>query len=138
MGAATSASTAASSSDAVFARLRAILSKHADRFFVTSDTSDRYCLESPVGPATLRAWGGKMKRSRIPVAWVEIGRAYVSLHLMALDPALRGEMSAGLEKRMQGKTCFNFTVVDEALFRELEQLTARGLAAFKRAGFITS
>lgn len=27
---------------------------------------------------------------------------------------------------------------DEALFRELEHLTARGLAAFKRAGFITS
>ena len=138
MGGAKPAPTAKSSSDAVFARLRDILSKHADRFTVTSDTNERYCLESPVGPATLRAWGGKMKRPRIPVAWVEIGKVYVSFHLMAMDPALRGEMSADLEKRMQGKTCFNFTAVDEALFRELEQLTRAGLAAFRRAGFITS
>jgi hypothetical protein len=126
------------SKDAVFARLRAVLSKHADRFTVTADTKDHYCLESPVGPATLRAWSGKSKRSQIPVAWVEIGRSYVSFHLMAMDPALRGQMSSELAKRMQGKTCFNFTDVDDALFRELEHLTAHGLAAFKRAGFITS
>ena len=132
------APTVAASKDVVFTRLRDILSKHAGRFSVTSDTKARYCLESPVGPATLLAWGGKVKRTRIPVAWVEIGKAYVSFHLMAMDPALRDEMSRELEKRMQGKTCFNFTTVDEALFRELEHLTARGLAAFERAGFITS
>ena len=132
------APTVVSSNDAVFARLRDILSKHADRFSVTSNTKARYCLESPVGPATLRAWGGTVKRTQIPVAWVEIKKAYVSFHLMAMDPALRGDMSGELEKRMQGKTCFNFTTVDEALFRELAHLTARGLAAFKRAGFITS
>jgi hypothetical protein len=129
---------AASSHDAVFARLRGILSKHADRFAVTADTKERYCLESPIGPATLRAWGGRVKRPQIPVVWVEIDKAYVSFHLMAMDPALRGEMSSDLEKHMQGKTCFNFTTVDDVLFRELERLTANGLAAFKRAGFITS
>jgi hypothetical protein len=132
------AAKAASSDDIVFACLRNILSKHADRFLVTEDTKARYCLESPIGPATLRAWGGKVKRPQIPVAWVERGKAYIGFHLMAIDPALCGEMSASLEKRMQGKTCFKFTAVDEGLFRELEQLTARGLAAFKRAGFITS
>jgi hypothetical protein len=31
-------------------------------------------------------------------------KSYVSFHLMAIDPALRGEMSPALEKRMQGKT----------------------------------
>jgi hypothetical protein len=132
------APTSTSSNAAVFERLRGILSKHADRFSVTSDTKERYCLEGRVGPATLQAWGGKVKRPQIPVAWVDRGKAYVSFHLMAIDPALCGEMSAGLEKRMQGKTCFNFTAIDERLFRELEQLTVRGLAAFKRAGFITS
>ena len=126
------------SSEDVFTRLRAILEKHADRFSVTADTDDRYCLEAGVGPATLRAWGGKMKRPQIPVGWVEIGKSYVSFHLMAMDPALRGEMSPALEKRMQGKTCFNFTTVDDALFRELEHLTAHGLAVFKSARFITS
>jgi hypothetical protein len=129
---------AASSNDAIFARLRGILSKHADRFSVTADTKERYCLESPIGPAALRAWGGKVKRAQIPVAWVEVGKARVSFHLMAMDPALRGEMSSDLERRMQGKTCFNFIAVDDVLFRELERLTAHGLAAFKRAGFITS
>jgi hypothetical protein len=131
-----SAKSNAASSDAIFARLRGILATHADRFSVTADTSQRYCLEGPIGPATLRAWGGNVRRPQIPVAWVEIGRTYVSFHLMAMDPALRGGMSAELEKRMQGKTCFNFTAMDDALFRELEHLTALGLAAFKRAGFI--
>jgi hypothetical protein len=126
------------SSDTVFTRLRAILEMHADRFSITADTNDRYCLEANVGPATLRAWGGKVKRPQIPVAWVETGKSYVSFHLMAIDPALRGEMSPALAKRMQGKTCFNFTTVDDALFRELEHLTARGLAAFESAGYITS
>lgn len=41
-------------------------------------------------------------------------------------------------KRMQGKTCFNCTTVEDALFRELEHLTAHGLAVFKSARFITS
>ena len=50
----------------------------------------------------------------------------------------RGEMSPALEKRMQGKTCFSFTTVEDALFRELEHLRAHGLAVFKSAGFITS
>jgi len=127
---------AAASSAEVFTRLRAILETHAARFTVTSDTSSRYCLEGPVGPATLRAWGGKARRSQIPVAWVEIGTSYVSFHLMAIDPVLRGAMSVELEKHMHGKTCFHFTAVDESLFRELEQVAARGIAAFKKAGFV--
>lgn len=124
--------------DAVFARLRAILARHAARFTVTADTSDRYCLEGAVGPATLRAWGGKMKRPQIPIAWAGIGKSYVSFHLMAADLVVRDGISADLQKCMQGKTCFNFTTVDDALFRELECLTADGLAAFADAGFITS
>jgi hypothetical protein len=128
-------STTASSAE-VFTRLRAILEKHAARFTVTSDTNSRYCLEGPIGPATLLAWGGKAKRSQIPVAWVEIGKSFVSFHLMAVDPVLRGAMSIELEKHMHGKTCFHFTAVDESLFRELEQITAQGIAAFKKAGFV--
>ena len=45
-------------------------------------------------------------------------------------------MSKELKARMQGKTCFNFKRHDDALFKELEQLTTRAVAAFKKAGFI--
>jgi len=38
---------------------------------------------------------------------------------------------------MQGKTCFNFKNDDEALFKELEQLTVQGIAGFRMAGFIS-
>jgi hypothetical protein len=41
----------------VFARLRDLLKPHADIFAVAHDTTDRYCLEAPVGAATLRACG---------------------------------------------------------------------------------
>src|SRR5687767_10597268 len=121
---------------AVFARLRAILAQHAPPFTVAADTAARYCLEGVVGPATLSAWGGKEKRARIPVAWVEIGKSYVSFHLMALDPVRRGGMTNELEKHMQGKTCFNFTTVDDRLFDELARVTSDGLAAFRKAGFV--
>ena len=32
---------------------------------------------------------------------------------------------------MQGKSCFNFTTVDEALFAELADLAARGIPGFR-------
>jgi hypothetical protein len=105
---------------------------------VAEDSPKRYCLEGRVGPATLRVWGGKLKKTMIPVAWVEIGKAYVSFYLMSVygnERAFEGT-SQGLRARMQGKTCFNFKVADEALFQELEGLTQRACEAFKKAGFI--
>ncbi len=57
---------------------------------------------------TLRAWGGKLKHPIIPVAWVQIGKTYVSFHLMGIymKTPLLGGMSKELKARMQGKTCF--------------------------------
>ncbi len=123
----------------IFVRLREILRKHAARFSVRQDGSDRYELDAPVDPAALRAWSGKMKRPMIPVAWVQIGKAYVSYHLMGVygNPSLRDSMSKELKARMQGKTCFNFRCSDEVLFRELEQLTADAVNGFRKAGFIS-
>jgi hypothetical protein len=123
---------------AVFERLRSILKQHAGEFVVSEDSPTRYCLEAPVGPATLQAWRGKKKRELIPVAWTEIGKAYVSFHHMALPVSskLREGMSDDLSKRMQGKTCFNFRSESEVPVSELEMLTARGCAAMRAAGFI--
>ncbi len=122
----------------VFERLRGILQKHAQALVVSEDTGTRYALEGSAGPAALRAWGGKMKRERIPVAWVQIGKAYVSFHLMGVygNSKLRESMSKELKKRMQGKTCFNFKVGDEKLFEELDGLTARACEVFRSAGFV--
>lgn len=43
-----------------------------------------------------------------------------------VEPSLLVDVSPVLRRRMQGKWCFNFTTVDEALFGELETLTRLG------------
>src|SRR2546428_2346569 len=125
--------------ESIFIRLRAILQKHAGTLLVKENTPGCYCLEASAGPAAVRVWGGKVKKPMIPVAWVQIGKAYVSYHLMGVygNAKLVSGMSKELKARMQGKTCFNFKRNDEALFKELEQITAQGLAAFRKAGYIS-
>ena len=126
-------------SESIFRSLKSILQKHATDLAVADDTATHFSLEGNVGPATLQAWGGKVKRPKIPVAWIEIGRSYVSYHLMGVygNAALSDGMSRELKARMQGKTCFNFKSDDAMLFEELDQLTGRGIASFRRAGFIS-
>ena len=120
----------------VFQSLRSVLQKHAASLIVSEDTSTKYCLEAPIGPATLRSWGGKARSARIPVGWVEVGKSYVSYHLMGIAvPSVQAGMTKGLKARMQGKTCFNFTVADPTLLTELDSLTAASITAFKKAGF---
>jgi hypothetical protein len=123
---------------AVFARLRAILEPYAKTLSVTSDTADCYCLAGKPGPATIKAWKGKVRKPMMPVAWVERGKSYVSYHVMALygHAKLEAGLSKDLAARKQGKTCFNFKTNDEALFAELTRVTAQAMADFKKAGFV--
>lgn len=115
--------------ETVFVRLRAILQKHAGSLSVKHDTSTAFCLEGGVHPR---------HKTAFPIAWVEIGKAYVSYHFMPAyaNPKLLDGYSAKLKSRMQGKSCFNFKTCDEDLFTELEQLTVKGFAAFKNAPFM--
>ena len=124
--------------ETVFARLKLILQKHAGTFLVKPDLPDQYGLYAKIGPATLKVWGGKLKKPMMPVAWVNIGKTYVSYHLMGLygNTHLLGSLSKKLKARMQGKTCFNFTVIDEALFEELEKLTGQSIVTFREEGYI--
>jgi hypothetical protein len=48
---------------------------------------------------------------------------------------LRNAMSPELKKRMQGKSCFNFSMPDEKLFKELAKLTRIGFKAFTSKDF---
>jgi hypothetical protein len=63
---------------------------------------------------------------------VRKGKNYVSFHLMALYvfPEMLKSVSPALLQRMQGKSCFNFTQIDEELFAELERLTAASARGF--------
>jgi hypothetical protein len=110
---------------AVDRRLRAILEPYRGRFAVVGD--------GPKGVALhLR---GLEDQPHGFVAGVRPGKRYVSFYLMAVynAPELGREISPELQRRMQGKSCFNFTSVDEALMTELETLTARGLDHYENA-----
>ena len=53
------------------------------------------------------------------------------LHNQAcMNAAMQARVTPALKTRMQGKTCFNFKAVDEAVFAELEILTRAAAAAF--------
>jgi hypothetical protein len=65
-----------------------------------------------------------------------VGKRYVSFYLMPVysHAELLDGVSPALRKRMQGKSCFNFTTPDEAFLAELEALTARGYEHFEADG----
>ena len=109
--------------DAVHERLKAILRRHADGLVITKDGPEGMALEVPGLEG--KPWGY--------VAGSRLGRSYVSLYLMPVyaSPELDASVSPELRRRKQGKSCFNFTKMDEALFAELESLAARGIPGFR-------
>jgi hypothetical protein len=112
---------------AVFERLKAILKPYAPRMVVVKDDKTWYYLDTK--------FVGKNKRP-IMFAAARVGKGYVSFYLMCVycNPKWLGEMSPALNKRMQGKACFNFTTLDEELFVELETLTKTGAEWFLNGG----
>jgi len=111
-----------------FSKLKALLQPYESKLIVVADTEDHYALETP----------HVMKnKHRVYFAGVKIGKAYVSYHLMpvyALEE-VRDEISPELKKRMQGKSCFNFSEPDEKLFKELARLTKVGFKRFTSKDF---
>ena len=108
--------------DAVHARLREILAPYRESLNVTKDGPGGMALEVPGLEG--KPWGY--------VAGTRVGKRYVSYYLMPVyaAPELAASLSPELRRRMQGKSCFNFAAVDEALFAELADITARGIPAF--------
>ena len=105
-------------------RLRAILARHVPPLVVTVDGPPVYSLSVDRNdiPEPQRYFGG-----------VRVGIRYVSFHLMPVYafPDLLVDISPELRGRMQGKSCFNFTRVDEALLKELADLTDRGIVRYR-------
>jgi hypothetical protein len=126
--------------EVTFETLRGLLRAHSAGLMITADTPARFCLEATPGPATLAAWGGKLRKPTIPVAWVARSKTYVSYHLMALggNAALVDRLSPSLRARMRGKTCFNFQRPESALFAELGDVTRASIEGFRRGGYTVS
>jgi hypothetical protein len=103
----------------VFERLKGILTPYAPKMHVSADDDTWYGLDlAPAEERNPTTWFGSVRR----------GKRYVSIYLMPVyvDPSLMDGASADLRKRMQGKSCFNFTKVDEPLIGELEGLVRAG------------
>ena len=108
----------------VFADLRERLLRSGRGMQVTTDEPGNFVLKTQ--------W---VERGKKEPAWfgaVQLKKNYVSCHLMPLYalPALREDLSPDLQKRMQGKSCFNFKKVEPELFDALEQLAANCAAAY--------
>lgn len=101
----------------VFAELRSLMLKAAPGMVITEDTPTTFTLKTPWIEARTKqpAWFGS----------IAIKKSYVSYHLIPLYSltALRDAIPPDLEKRRQGKTCFNFKSADPALFADLRLLT---------------
>jgi hypothetical protein len=113
----------------VFDALRQLLSVYEDRLACKTPNPGYYLLESTTPT---------YKKRPMAFAAVRRGKNYVSYHLVPVyaAPELGKDMSPELKRRMQGKGCFNFTTVDEKLFRELESLTEAGYRNFKKRNWL--
>lgn len=109
--------------DGVFDALRALMIRSTDGLTISDDRPGALTVEEQAAVV-----GGKPR-------WfggVQTKKSYVSFHLMPVyvNPGLLDAISPELRARMQGKSCFNFTAVDEDLFSQLEELTGRGVEDF--------
>jgi len=110
----------------VFAALREVLEPYADTLAVVRDEPGDFYLETRrPGP----------RKVPLMFAAVKTNKRYVSFHLMPVYMR-RTEMSPALEKRMQGKACFNFTALDPALIAELRALTRQGYEAWQKMKWV--
>ncbi len=107
----------------MFARLRSILQPLERSLAAKHDRPDHYYLETR---------DALYKGRPVFFGAVKTGKNYVSFHLMPIYAygELRKSLSPALRKRMQGKACFNFTSVDDALFAELQRVTVEGAKGF--------
>lgn len=110
--------------DEVFGALRDIMAAHAASLDVKADEPGNYVLNSPKPDGKHDRFFGNVK----------VEKSFVSYHLFPvyMFPELADEISPELRKRMQGKSCFNFTRKEPALFSELADLTERGFEEMRR------
>ena len=112
-----------------FNSLKSILKKYEKSLRVIADSNDNYCLN---------AGYDEKRKADIYFGGVQIKKNYVSFHLMPVyvNPNLLQKLSPELKKRMQGKSCFNFKVIEKKLITELSMLTKNGFEFYKKNGML--
>lgn len=115
--------------EAVFERLRQILARHAPHLVVKADEPGHVYLDT-----------AHIMKNKQPMFFgaAKIQKQYVSFYLMPVYvfPDLLREISPELQKRMQGKSCFNFRQVEEPLFDELARLAEAGFRRYEAEGLL--
>ena len=113
----------------VFQILKKSISKHQKKLDVQTDNPTSFYLNCPKPDSN-----GKT----VFFGAVQSRKSYVSYHLMPvyMYPDLLDGISPELKKRMQGKSCFNFKKIDEAVFEELDNLTKSALERFQSEGHL--
>ncbi len=114
---------------AVFLQLNGLLTRFAPHLLVTDDRPAGYSLNTPFA---------EQYKKELFFGAVQIKKNYVSYYLMPVYvfPDLLGDLSPRLRKRMQGKSCFNFTELDDETIAELARLTERGFERFQQAQLV--
>src|SRR6266498_4075275 len=109
----------------VFEQLKNILQPYAEKLTLKADTSDTYYIDGP--------YSEKWKK-QLFFGSAQIKKNYVSFYLMPvyMFPDLLRDISPQFKKHMQGKSCFNFKRVESDLFKELAELTRKGVERFKQ------
>jgi len=115
--------------DAVFSDLRAIMLPYAEALDRKTDTATELYLDTRHIQKNKKA---------LFFGAVQIKKAYVSYHLMPvyLKPELLDGVSPELRARMQGKSCFNFTVSEQPLLEELAVLTKASYDSYGAQGWV--
>ncbi len=116
--------------DETFLQLKAILDPYSVELDVTSNTDKMFALYTQ---HVMR------NKQRLCFGAVRKNKSYVSFYLMPIytSPELLDTISAGLRKRLQGKSCFNFKgTLDDEIAVELCSLTQRGYEKFNDLEFI--
>ena len=111
----------------VFDALKPLFEEYAGRLAIQIDKPGEYYLETKTA---------MRKGQRLQFGGVKIGKGYVSFHLMPIymNPKLQSAISPELKKRMQGKSCLNFTSVDPNHVAELRKLTKAAFEEFQAWG----
>jgi hypothetical protein len=112
-----------------FAALREIMKRHSAGMIVQSDTPTDFTVVTPaIGPNRKPIWFGAVLSKKSAVTY----------HFLPLyyNPTLEAKVPPELQKRKQGKACFNFQRPDAELFAALDRLTNLGRENFERHGLL--
>lgn len=114
----------------IFSELKSFLQNYEDQLILKESTFDNYYLDTPYT---------EVFKKELFFGAVQIKKNYVSYHLMPvyMYPDLMDQVSPALKKRMQGKSCFNFTKPDPELFSELSELTDTSFQRLKSEGILS-